>query len=175
MRSRPLGFGGSVAIVAAVLLLPACGLQQGLVQQPGGTGQPPSQAPAISGTTLTGSHFSWTSTHGHPVVLDFWASWCGPCRAEQSQLNALVQRYGPRGVLFVGIDMRDDQAQASAYRSDYSVAYQSVVDSDEQISALYNVAAPPTILVIDASGRIVDRLLGTLVGISDDLDRLTAH
>jgi len=176
VRMRWLAHRGGIAIavVPAVLLLSACGLQEGLAQRPD-SGQTTSQAPAINGTTLSGAHFAWHSTVGHPVVVDFWASWCGPCRAEQPELNTLAQRYSARGVTFIGVDMRDDDAQANAYRAGFHVAYDSVVDADEQISALYNVSAPPTTLVIDATGRVVDRLLGTLVGVRDDLDRLTAR
>jgi thiol-disulfide isomerase/thioredoxin len=166
--TEPMAALAAVALVA----LPGCSLQQDLAQRPPGGGAP-TRAPAIKASTLTGHAFDWSAVRGHAVVVDFWASWCGPCRAEQKDLNALFSKYSRRGVIFVGVDMRDDNAAARAYESDFRVGYSSVADPDEQVSALYNVAAPPTLVVVDPSGRIVDRFLGTVVGVSVDLDRLT--
>ena len=162
----------AAAALAVVAALASCGLQQGLAQgsdtSPGG----PTLAPVINATTIAGTQFSWASVRGHPVVLDFWASWCGPCRLEQPDINKLYSKYAARGVAFVGVDMRDDNAAAGAYNHDYAVAYSSINDADEQVSAAYNVSAPPTLIVIDQHGNIVKRFLGTVVGVSDILDAL---
>ena len=157
--------------LAAVAALASCGLQQGLADGSGASSGP-SLAPAINASTITGTRFSWASVQGHPVVLDFWAAWCGPCRAEQPDLNRLYSKYAARGVVFVGVDMRDDNAAAVAFQHDYAVAYSSASDADEQISAAYNVSAPPTVIVIDKHSNIVQRFLGTVVGVSDSLDAL---
>jgi thiol-disulfide isomerase/thioredoxin len=156
----------------AVFSLAGCGLQQGVVDgsQPGSALQ--SRAPAITAVLVDGGHVDWAALSGHPIVLDFWASWCGPCRAEQAELNSLHQHYAAAGVTFLGVDVRDDTAQALAFRHDLNVVYPSAADPDEQISAAYDIAAPPTIVVIDSRGRIVDRLLGTVVGLSADLQTL---
>ncbi|MFN2582492.1 MAG: TlpA family protein disulfide reductase [Candidatus Dormibacteria bacterium] len=158
------------ALVAAALLA-GCGLQAGVDQQPAG-GSTATAAPAISGPTISGGSLSWSALRGHAVVVDFWASWCGPCRAEQTGINKLASTYTSRGVVFIGVDMRDDASAAAAYRRDLGVQYDSVADNAEQISAAYDVAAPPTIVVIDQRGVIVNRLLGTVVGLGDDLNRL---
>jgi thiol-disulfide isomerase/thioredoxin len=165
-------FGSGAIAVCLATALAGCSLQQGIAQGSGSQGQPVVSAPAINSATLDGGTFSWESTRGRPVVLDFWASWCGPCRAEQHELDAIAARYGNR-VLFLGVDMRDDTAAANAYRNDYGVTYPSVADPAEQISAAYDVAAPPTVIVVDAHGRIVDRLLGTLTGLRTRLEGLT--
>ena len=155
-----------------MLLLSACGLQEGLDQGAGTGGASPSQAPVINGTTLAGRPLSWSSLRGHAVVLDFWASWCGHCRAEQTDLNRLYQQYARRGVLFLGIDVRDDNDAAVSYQRDLGVVYPSVVDSTEQISAAYDVSAPPTVILINQRGSIAGRFLGTVVGVSDELNRV---
>jgi thiol-disulfide isomerase/thioredoxin len=155
-----------------VLLLCGCNLQQdvGSRTDTGGTG---AMASPISGATTDGGTFAAARTQGKVTVVDFWGSWCGPCRAEQPELNQLYQRYSARGVVFVGVDMRDDKASANAYRSDFSVAYPSVTDSGD-IAAAYNVLAPPELVIIDKQGHIAARLLGTLSGSADALDRALA-
>jgi thiol-disulfide isomerase/thioredoxin len=163
---------GWCAVAVVTVTLSGCGLQSGLNEGVGAATTSPSPAPPLSGSTLTGAQFAWSSATGHPVVVDFWASWCGPCRAEQSDINGLVKTYASRGVLFIGVDMRDDNAAALAYRHDLGVAYDSLPDSSEQIAASYNVAAPPTIVLVDQHGAVVDRFLGTVVGLRSHLDTL---
>ena len=163
----------AAALLAGVsALIAGCGLQQGLDQRGDAAGVNPTRAPSIAGPTIAGASFSWAAAHGHPVVVDFWASWCGPCRAEQADINRLVATYAPKGVVFIGVDMRDDAAAALAYRHDLGVTYDSVPDASEQISAAYDVSAPPTLVLVGPGGAIVDRFLGTVVGLSDDLNRL---
>jgi len=159
-----------LAVLLATLLLVGCGLQQDLGDRSDVAGDNPPTAPAISGTTTTGQTVDASTFSGKVAVIDFWASWCGPCRGEQPDLNKLANQYQSKGVVFLGVDMRDDVASANAYRSDFNVPYQSVEDNGE-VSASYNVSAPPTLVVINRSGSIVDRALGTVVGVSDVLQQ----
>ncbi len=160
------------AVCASVLVLAGCGLQQDLSHAPTGNG-PTGHATPISAPTLSGTQFNWATTHGHVVILDFWGSWCGPCRAEQPDLNKLVTEYAPKGVIFLGVDVADNNPAGAAYERDFHVVYPSVNDSDEVIASKYNVIDPPTVIIVDAKGNIADRFLGTLVGVGDDLTRLT--
>jgi len=159
-----------VLAICVLLSLTACNLQQDVGSRSDAGGRS-SSAPPLSGPTTDGGQLTKSVTSGKVVALDFWGSWCGPCRAEQDDLNTLVTTYAQRGVLFLGVDMRDDTASANAYRSHYHVAYQSLFDGSGDIAAAYDVSAPPTFIVIDRNGQIVTRLLGTLTGSTDALKR----
>ncbi|MGA8014471.1 MAG: TlpA disulfide reductase family protein [Candidatus Dormiibacterota bacterium] len=160
----------SVLVVVA-FGVDGCSLQQSIANLPGSQ---------VAGTTTAAAAIVGDSTTGSPVditvlggvtAVDFWGSWCGPCREEQPALNQLASLYRSRGVTFIGVDMDDDNDSANAYRSSYHVPYQSVADSTGSISAAYDVAAPPTLVVVNRSGRIVGRFLGTLVGAETTLNQ----
>jgi len=158
---------------ACVMTLAGCGLQQDLSTVSNLGGGPTGPATPITAPTLSGAPYDWSSTRGHVVVLDFWGSWCGPCTAEQPALNKLAAQWAPAGVVFLGVDMKDTDVNGAAYERSYAVSYPSVNDASEVIASEYNVPAPPTVIIIDAKGNIVDRYLGTLSGVSSDLARLT--
>jgi len=115
-------------------------------------------APEFSSTTLSGAPMRLSSYRGKVVVLNFWGSWCDPCRAEAPALAAVARHYQPAGVSFLGVDERDSQASAEAFVRNYGVTYPSVGDPSQVIaldfSAVVPLAGTPTTLVIDPSGHI---------------------
>jgi thiol-disulfide isomerase/thioredoxin len=162
----------AVGFVSA-LMLAGCGLQQNLAAAPNPGNGPTGPATPITAPILTGATFAWSSTTGHVVVLDFWGSWCGPCNSEQPALDTLATRWKAKGVIFLGVDEQESAANGAAYERSYNVPYPSVNDSSEVIASEYNVLSPPTVIIIDSKGNIVDRFLGTLSGVSTDLSRLS--
>lgn len=123
-------------------------------------------APGFTGTTLTGSKLSFSSYRGHVVVLNFWGSWCVPCREEASTLAAVAARYRPSGVSFLGVDVRDTTASAQAFVNQFHVGYPSVGDAGSVITADFSdvvpIAGTPTTLVIDRTGHIAGAVFGTV-------------
>ena len=123
-------------------------------------------APAFTGTTLTGSRLSFSAYRGQVVVVNFWGSWCVPCREEAPVLAAVAARYRPAGVSFLGVDVRDTTASARAFASGFHVPYPSVSDPGSVITqdftAKVPIAGTPTTLVIDRTGHIAGAIFGTV-------------
>ncbi len=121
-------------------------------------------APRISGTTLTGARLSLTAYRGKVVVLNFWGSWCGPCRSEGATLAALSRQYQPEGAQFIGIDIRDSAVNAEAFERNVGIGYPSLNDQGDAIALAFRDTVPPegipTTLVIDRTGHIAGRIIG---------------
>ncbi len=99
---------------------------------------------------------------GHPVVLNFWASWCDPCRQEASVLEAAWRTYGPRGVVFLGVDVNDNAPDSASFVKQYGITYFTGPDVTETIDVNYAVAGIPTTAFIDRRGIIAGRAQGAL-------------
>jgi thiol-disulfide isomerase/thioredoxin len=100
-------------------------------------------------------------------VLNFWASWCGPCRAEQEGLELASERLAARGVRLVGVNVRDDRGAATSYLEEFHVSYPSVFDRPAVLAARLGRLAPdfpPYTLVVDGDGRVAARVFGVLPG-----------
>ena len=123
-------------------------------------------APEFAGTTLTGSKLSFSAYRGKVVVLNFWGSWCVPCREEASALSAAAARYQPSGVSFLGVDVRDTTASAQAFARSFHITYPSVSDPGSVITldftARVPIAGTPTTLVIDRTGHVAGAVFGTV-------------
>jgi thiol-disulfide isomerase/thioredoxin len=126
-------------------------------------GQRPA-APAVSGTTISGQRLSLLAYRGDTIVLNFWGSWCAPCRAEAPALAQLARKLAPDHVRFVGIDIRDQPDSAQAFMQTFNVGYPSLNDPGDEIALQFHSTVPPaaipTTLVIDRSGRIAVRIFG---------------
>ncbi|MGA7989531.1 MAG: TlpA disulfide reductase family protein [Candidatus Dormiibacterota bacterium] len=143
-----------VALGAAGVCLVACGSAHAAAK--------PAAVTASGGPTLTGKDVSITSFHGHPVVLIFWASWCGPCHDEQPELNSADEKWSARGVEFLGVDLRDDTKDALAFQSKLKVPYPSIADTQATLAVDYRVPSAPALVFLDAQGKVADVVLGAL-------------
>lgn len=113
--------------------------------------------PTLAGTTLDGEPLDVSALRGQVVVLNFWASWCAPCRAEAASLNDVAARTADQGVRFVGINVKDELAPAQAFERKQQVSYPSLYDQPGRLLLLFRRAipqTPPTTLVVDRQGRI---------------------
>ena len=122
------------------------------------------EAPGVSGSTLSGARFSLSSYRGKVVVLNFWGSWCAPCRSEAPTLAVLSEQYQLKGVQFVGVDIRDSPASAEAFVQNFDISYPSLNDPADEIALAFRGTVPPeaipSTLVIDRNGHIAGRIIG---------------
>jgi cytochrome c biogenesis protein CcmG, thiol:disulfide interchange protein DsbE len=147
-----------------------------------GDGAPPVGRPAPEFTLplFTGGTLSLRSLRGKPILLNFWASWCAPCREETPLLVRLQKVYGPRGVAFVGINAEDRAADARRFIAQYHVDYPLTRLDDERIIEAYAVPGLPTTVFIAADGTVAGKVVGGFVGPEGEklliarLDRLLA-
>jgi thiol-disulfide isomerase/thioredoxin len=122
-------------------------------------------APAVTGRSLTGSTISLSSYRGKTLVLNFWGSWCAPCRGEGPTFAELDQAYGPKGVAFLGDDVADTPTNALAFMTGEKITYPSFNDNGYLVTADFTdvgikVADTPTTVVIDPTGHVVGMILG---------------
>ncbi|HLW47373.1 MAG TPA: TlpA disulfide reductase family protein [bacterium] len=116
---------------------------------------PGALAPAFTAPAYRGQPITLQRFRGHPIVLNFWASWCPPCRAEMPALEAAYRTYRARGVVVIGIDGATDTWGASrAFLEARAVTYPVGRDDAGQIAQAYHVAGLPTTFFIAADGRV---------------------
>jgi thiol-disulfide isomerase/thioredoxin len=99
---------------------------------------------------------------GNVVVINFWASWCGPCRLEAPGLRWVSSHYRREGVRFVGVDERDDPAAAREFQRAFHIPYASAFDPSGRLTDDFRVVGLPTTVVVDAEGTMRYRFTGYL-------------
>jgi cytochrome c biogenesis protein CcmG, thiol:disulfide interchange protein DsbE len=158
---RSLKLTGQVVALAAV-----AGLLGLLVWRLTHQSHPPKvggPAPQFSAKQLDGGTFTLASVRGKPVVMNFWASWCGPCKSEAAALEQRWQKYRSQGVVFLGVDYNDVSGDAKKFLSRHGVTYPTLLDGSGMIGDRYGLTGVPETYFIDRNGRIVgDHILGPI-------------
>jgi cytochrome c biogenesis protein CcmG/thiol:disulfide interchange protein DsbE len=119
-------------------------------------------APAFSLTLFDGSMLRLEELRGKVVFLNFWASWCPPCRAEARMLEASWRGHKARGVVFLGVNIQDEEEAAREFLGEFDVTYPNGMDPGSKIAIDYGVWGLPETFLIDREGRIVYKHVGAL-------------
>jgi thiol-disulfide isomerase/thioredoxin len=109
----------------------------------------PFTLPARSGTPV-----SLESLKGQVVLVNFWATWCGPCRKEMPLLEQIQRKYAPLGFTMLGINVEEDTRQMEQFLKDVPVSFPILLDPANGVSKLYDVSAMPSTVIIDRQGRV---------------------
>jgi cytochrome c biogenesis protein CcmG/thiol:disulfide interchange protein DsbE len=120
----------------------------------------PDYAPNFNLPTLKGGQLESSSLRGHVVLLNFWASWCVPCREEMPDLEAAQQRYKAQGLDIVGMNVNETREVAQAFVDELGVTFPIVLDDKAQTTGSFGVSGLPVSFLIDREGVIVYRHIG---------------
>jgi cytochrome c biogenesis protein CcmG/thiol:disulfide interchange protein DsbE len=151
----------SFVTVLVLLLVPRAGAYAYL-----NPGQP---APDFTLKTPEGQEVSLSDLKGQAVVLNFWASWCGPCRQEMPDLQAAYERYKEDGLVVVGLNLSESRLTVHRFLADVPVTFPILIDEKNRVEDLYHIIPLPTTYFIDKSGKIVHKREGQMSG--DYIDR----
>lgn len=111
-------------------------------------------APDFTLPSSTGENVRLAEQRGQVVMLNFWASWCGPCRKEMPLLDEMSKRYGAAGFVLYGVNVEEDNTDAKKLIKQLGVTFPILYDAESKASSLYNVDAMPTTVLIDKKGEI---------------------
>ncbi|MCS6802076.1 MAG: TlpA disulfide reductase family protein [Chloroflexota bacterium] len=119
-------------------------------------------APLFTARTLQGEAVNLANYRGKLVILNFWASWCGPCRSEMPAIEAASIRYRDAGVVFLGVNVQEASATVTAFVDEFKLTFPILLDPNGAISAVYRVRSLPTTFFIDRDGILREQFTGEM-------------
>jgi len=111
-------------------------------------------APAFSLASRAGSQVSLAQYKGQVVMINFWASWCGPCRQEMPLLESIYKKYSKMGFTLIGVNVEPDSNAANEWLKATPVSFPILYDKDSKVSKLYDVEGMPSTVIIDRTGKL---------------------
>jgi peroxiredoxin len=139
LRTARVLLGAAIGVCASVFAVPVA---------PGGL------APDFSLRTLDGPNLRLQEQRGRVVLVNFWATWCGPCRQEMPHLSRLYDKYRSSGFVLLGVNVDDDTRHAVELATKLGLKFPVSLDSDKKVSRLYDLTAMPSTVLIDRDGRV---------------------
>jgi peroxiredoxin len=137
----------------------------------------PALAPATAAPDFTlhamggGANLRLKEQRGRVVMVNFWATWCGPCRQEMPQLNRLYEKYKSSGFVLLGVNVDDDAAKAAEVAAKLGVTFPVLLDTEKTVSKLYDLSTMPSTVIIDRDGKVRYVHRGYLAGYEDNYEK----
>ncbi len=125
-----------------------------IVALPAVAAAPSGPAPQFTLPSKAGSDVSLAQYKGQVVMINFWASWCGPCRQEMPLLEDIYKKYNKLGFTLIGVNVEPDSKAADDWLKQTPVSFPVLYDKDSKVSRLYNVSGMPTTVIIDRKGNL---------------------
>jgi len=157
-RRRALNLGVGAALSATALsALPAIA--------------PSGAAPDFTLRTMAGPNVRLAEQRGRVVMVNFWATWCGPCRQEMPQLNRLYEKYRASGFVLLGVNVDDDSKKAAELAGKLGVTFPVLLDTDKSVSKRYDLSTMPSTVIIDRDGTVRYVHRGYLTGYENTYEK----
>jgi thiol-disulfide isomerase/thioredoxin len=137
MRNRIAAIAAALALALPALAVPGA-----------------SPAPVFTLASNGGGPLSLSQYKGQVVMINFWASWCGPCRQEMPLLESIYKKYRQMGFTLLGVNVEPDTQAANEWLKQTPVSFPILYDKDSKVSKLYEVAGMPSTVLIDRSGKL---------------------
>jgi peroxiredoxin len=150
------------AAVGATLALVACVASAAIA--------PATLAPDFTLRSVDGPNLRLKEQRGRVVLVNFWATWCGPCRQEMPQLNRLYEKYRASGFVLLGVNVDDDQRNAIGVATKLGLKFPILLDTEKKVSQLYDLSAMPATVLIDKDGKVKYLHRGYQSGYEDTYD-----
>ena len=132
---------------------------------------PTTPAPDFTLRAMDGPNMRLQEQRGRVVMINFWATWCGPCRQEMPHLNRLYEKYAPSGFVLMSINVDDDTRNAAEVAAKLGVKFPVLWDTDKKVSRLYDLATMPSTVLIDRDGKVRYVHRGYLNGYEDTYEK----
>ncbi len=136
---------------------------------------PPLEAIDFTLENLQGSQVSLADFEGKVIFLNFWATWCPPCRIEMPDMEKLWQKFKDEDFVILAVDLRERKDKVSSFVKENGYTFPVLLDSGGEVANTYGITAIPTTYLLDPRGRIVGKALGARHWASDDAFKLIEH
>lgn len=171
--------GAVVCFIAAAALILFVGLPEraeftGYLNEQGQRVAPEigALAPSFSLASFDGRQISLNDLRGVPIVVNFWATWCGPCVQEMPQLEQVYEEYQRDGLRILAVNMGETRAEVVRWAGEYDLTYDLLLDEDQAVREAYQVFGPPSTYVISPEGVITHIFYGPIT--AGQLERVIA-
>ena len=120
---------------------------------------------------MGGPNLRLKEQRGRVVMVNFWATWCAPCRQEMPHLNRLYEKYRASGFVLLGVNVDDDTAKAGEVAAKLGVTFPVLLDTEKTVSKLYDLSTMPSTMIIDRDGKVRYVHRGYLAGYEDSYEK----